>query len=348
MNESRREILLGYLSGALDEDERRQVQQELERNESFRIECAALRKKVRPLSLYAQWTEQAYKPPEGLAKRTCQRIWLEMDGNRQTTDSRLGNNCLSDNVSTLSIPPKRNSPRLDREFHRNFNQNSKQNSRQNSKRRKWRATDIFSAVCLGITILLLVFPTFQFVKNQIVQIVRQKTVKRIADNTVAMSQIHEGYLFYNETENLGDFIVASVGGTDLGSFLASFGETNLSQKTLNYFPPEKEAGKFSVSPQSSVSTLIGRFPIHSSQSPGSLQYAQSFPYPQISHLFDPLATVFSRFPEERPEFTFVEWDGISAPVFAGVGEKKSNGTLIHVSNEQNLIYRDGRVFFRKP
>ena len=319
MNESR-EILLGHLCGALDEDENRKVQRELKRSESLQLEFAALRKEMRPLVEYAQWTQLAYEPPQGLAKRTCRQIWDQEDGRRQMLDGSL--------EADGSL--RHNSPRMEHGSH------------IHSKLGKWKPVDVFSVVCIGIMGLLLLVPAFLFVKNQITQIVRQKTVNRIVNNTAALSQIHEESLLLGRGENL---IVANIGGTDLGTLLASFGETNLSQKTLNFFPPDqRDAGRYSFSPQSSVSTLIGHFPVDSL----SQFYMRSLPLPQISGLFDLQVITSSQFSEKTPGLTFIEWDGISTPIFVEVGRGKSGETLMNVSNEQNLIYRDGRIFFRKP
>jgi len=314
MNESRREILLGYLCGALDEDENRKVQRELERNESLQLELAALRKEMQPLAEYAQWMEHLYEPPQGLAQRTCRQIWQTADGGPLTADSSS----------------RHNLPRVDRKSH------------QNIKQGEWKFSDVIPAICIGIMVLLLLVPAFQMVKNQIVQMVRQKTMKKIVNNTAALSQIHEESLLLGRG---GDLIVVNIGGTDLGTLLASFGEANLSQKTLNVFPPgQEEVGKYALLPESSVSTLVSCFPINSL----SQSYLQSFPLPQISGLFDPQAIVSSSFPEKTPGLTFIEWDGISTPVFVEVGGEKPGETFVNIRNEQNLIYRDGRVFFRKP
>jgi len=315
MSESQREILLGYLSGALDENENRKVQQELERNESLRLEFAALRKEMRPLAQYAQLTDHAYQPPKGLAKRTCRRIWEQADGDLQTADTRHRS------------PERRASIR-------------------NPKRNEWKSANIVPAICVSVMVLLLLFPTFRFVKNQVVQIVTQKHMNRIANNTAALSQMHEEYLFQNVLGNMDYSVAANAGGTDLGTYLASFGETNLSQKTLDFFPPDEQGiKKFAVSPQISVSTLVGRFPVNG-QAQASPQYIQSIPLPQISHLFNPNATVSSQSPEKPTGLAYVEWYGTSPAVFTETGGG-SNGTLMNVSSEQNLIFRDGRVFFRK-
>jgi len=311
MNDSR-EILIGYLCGALDEDESRKVQQKLNRSESLQLELAALRKEMRPLEEYAQWMERACEPPQGLARRTCRQIWDQVDGGQQMADDGLDHS----------------KPRADR---------------KKTRQGEWKFSEVAPTICIGILVLFLVVPAFYWVRNQVVHIVRQKTMKKIANNTAALSQIHEESLLLGKGENL---IVTNMGGSDLGTLLASFGETNLSQKTLNFFPPgEVNVGKYSLIPQTSVSILVGHFPVGSlSQFPP--QY--TLPLPQVSELFDPQAVASTQCSEKIPGLIFIEWEGVSIPIFVEVGEGRTSGALINVSNEQNLIYRDGRVFFRKP
>jgi hypothetical protein len=322
MSELQREILLGYLSGALDEAENRKVQRELERNESWQIEFATLRKEMRPLAKYAKWSELACQPPKGLAKQTCSRIWNQLDNGQQMPG-------LAEVKEATLIPIKRNPPRIYGAFHRN------------SKQGKWKSANVIATVCLGVMAVLLFFPAFQFVKNQVVHNVRQKTIKRIVDNTAALSQIHEGYIFQQNVGDVDYSVIANAGRTDLGTFLTAFREMNLSQKTLDFFSPEQQGSRtFITSPHSSATTLVDRIPLDS-QSLVFSQYIQSLPFPQISHLFDPLMTGSSQFPLQATGLAFVEWDGISSPVFA-----QSRGN-VEVSDEQHLIFRDGRVFFRK-
>ncbi len=62
-----RELLLGYLLGALDDDEQRQIEQQIERDPRWREELAALQARLEPLAeSYAD-----FEPPQGLAQRTC-------------------------------------------------------------------------------------------------------------------------------------------------------------------------------------------------------------------------------------------------------------------------------------
>jgi prepilin-type processing-associated H-X9-DG protein len=62
-----REQLLGYLLHALDDDERREVEQKLATDERWGAELADLRSLLEPLSA----TYEEFEPPADLAERTC-------------------------------------------------------------------------------------------------------------------------------------------------------------------------------------------------------------------------------------------------------------------------------------
>lgn len=67
MNDRTREQLLGYLLDALEENERDQVEQQLEANPDWRTELDTLATTLEPLA--ESYTE--FEPPPGLATRTC-------------------------------------------------------------------------------------------------------------------------------------------------------------------------------------------------------------------------------------------------------------------------------------
>lgn len=65
-----RELLLGYLLGALEESERESVEKQLRRNPKLRWELTQVRKTLRPF-----WGSQPdYVPPSELANRTCRWV----------------------------------------------------------------------------------------------------------------------------------------------------------------------------------------------------------------------------------------------------------------------------------
>jgi len=65
-------LMLGYLLGALDDSERRRIEQRLARDPKWQAELAAARESLEPL----RSAQRTYEPPPGLAVRTCQ--WVAM------------------------------------------------------------------------------------------------------------------------------------------------------------------------------------------------------------------------------------------------------------------------------
>jgi hypothetical protein len=70
VNNQLKEQLLGYLLDALDDDERRQIEQLLEDDPSLIEELQALRLVLEPLSE----NYEDFEPPAGLAQRACSRV----------------------------------------------------------------------------------------------------------------------------------------------------------------------------------------------------------------------------------------------------------------------------------
>lgn len=66
-----KELLLGYLLGALDESERESIESQLGQNPKLRDDLALMRKSLQPL-----WAAQPdFTPPPGLAARTCEFVF---------------------------------------------------------------------------------------------------------------------------------------------------------------------------------------------------------------------------------------------------------------------------------
>ncbi len=70
MNDRIREQLLGYLLDALDDDERIEVEEQLEANPDWRDELESIALTLEPLAE----TYEEFEPPAGLAERTCSLI----------------------------------------------------------------------------------------------------------------------------------------------------------------------------------------------------------------------------------------------------------------------------------
>jgi prepilin-type processing-associated H-X9-DG protein len=72
MASRKREQLLGYLLGALDDAERERLEEQLQRDPRLRQELGQVEESLRPL----RQARQAFAPPRGLAARTCAFVAL--------------------------------------------------------------------------------------------------------------------------------------------------------------------------------------------------------------------------------------------------------------------------------
>lgn len=70
MAENVSEQLLGYLLGALEDDEQQDLREQLSRDEDLRRELALLRELIRPL----ERTRPSVAAPAQLARRTCRFV----------------------------------------------------------------------------------------------------------------------------------------------------------------------------------------------------------------------------------------------------------------------------------
>jgi hypothetical protein len=67
MSNPTHERLLGYLLDACDADERNEIEQHLQQNESLRQDCDILKRAIEPLACDKLHLES----PKGLAQRCC-------------------------------------------------------------------------------------------------------------------------------------------------------------------------------------------------------------------------------------------------------------------------------------
>lgn len=106
MNLIDREMLLGYLMNALEDDEISSVERELLRQPKLRTELATLQKELSPLDLLYEPVE----PPRDLARRTCDRIWTSVEREEKVGRSFPIAPELPTQIVSISIKSKKLSP----------------------------------------------------------------------------------------------------------------------------------------------------------------------------------------------------------------------------------------------
>ena len=113
MKDERREILLGYLLGALEPHESAKVDEELGGNESLQKDLAELYNEISPIHEIIDHHE----PPVDLAERTCRNLWDKIDAAPSVKSTK--NDIFSPHFATPSkkhratavfVPPTFNEP----------------------------------------------------------------------------------------------------------------------------------------------------------------------------------------------------------------------------------------------
>ena len=181
-----REILLGYLMNALDDDEVGSVERELLRNPLLRGELDRLRAELLPLAVASR---EEYLPPLGLAERTCARIWASVD-----QPSR----CFSDrNISTITLNRFRildeilvpelsvqESPVSESTVASSLRSLPKitGDMRPGVSEGGWRLVDLVASVAIGVLIAVIAFPAINFAKQQTEKMVRQSRMREFGQN----------------------------------------------------------------------------------------------------------------------------------------------------------------------
>lgn len=88
MNHQDQELLVGYLLGALDQQEHAQLEIRLAESDRLRDHLADLREELSPL---LDRSDHSVDPPEDLAQRTCRALWETLDGkhHEETVEERF-------------------------------------------------------------------------------------------------------------------------------------------------------------------------------------------------------------------------------------------------------------------
>ncbi len=236
MDEINRELLLGFLIDALDEEERAGVAQELRRRPELRAELALLKKELTPLNgAYRSAAFESDEPTSRLARRTCDKIWAAVDQAQQSDAPALALHIVGEptvdeqeilcpsapspfssdatsaaalravdemvlaSVPTVASVPKRLA-RRDEMKKRNARSAQQQEAPPISPRRHFRR-DILVSITVGMLIAVLAFPTVNFVKNRAIRYVTQSQVQEINQRIDRFALLQSGLSPFAEIQN---------------------------------------------------------------------------------------------------------------------------------------------------
>jgi hypothetical protein len=146
------EKLLGYLLDACDADERQQIEQHLQQDESLRQRCDLLNKAFDPLA-----HDKAHiEPPKGLAVRCCEYVFSRAD------------------VMPAALSPVGGSAALP------------------VKRRRWSWLDVTVATAVAAAVMFLIGPAIFQARQQAIKMTCQGNLKNFGEALASYSDRHGG------------------------------------------------------------------------------------------------------------------------------------------------------------
>ena len=353
MDEINREMLLGYLMNALEDDEMSRVERELLRNPKLRADLAGLQQELSPLS----YVFETVDPPPNLARRTCDKIWDHVDreekfGHSLEAATRIGP------VISLSIPrvnfvdrktdeeaismPNRSqvveelvatSPHLQEEppkrlvrhtekrgrFSRVTGQIKSTEKSRSGKRGRW--IDIMVAVSVGLLIAVLAFPVVNSAKNQVQTHYTQNKLREINQNID----------LYTQTQ--GHAAQAMAAETSPQAGLPSLGWQEIKPDNIPLLVVNNVAGE-TVDPQLDTLHTDADSPI-AADSRGGIILGQS----AQDVMFGPTQSI------SLSDTVDLSGHGI----FSNVGQLMpvSNSPMLQTTYGQNVIFHNGKIFVRR-
>jgi hypothetical protein len=322
-----RELLLGYLMGGLDDDEIADVERGLLRDASLREELARLQKELLPLDTVSR---EEHLPPMGLAERTCARIWAKVD---QPAEDFVGRNVslvrlnrfqmldeilagspnlledvAVDNIdSQVSLPPSPQ-PAPSSPPKRSLPKFSG-DSRPGVSESGWRMVDLIASVAVGILIAVIAFPAINYARQQTERMVRQ----------MRMKEFSQAAGFFALTDTKTDDDISSPSGLNLAA--AAWREANPDNRQLLHV---EGGAPLLAGPPPSLFKQVSARPPQVGERQGQIIFLgqEAGPPPTFGKSYTSLLTDVDR----------------AIPV--------SNGSLVQPAYGQNVLFQDGRIFFR--
>src|SRR5689334_14637936 len=150
--EKQHDKLIGYLLDACDADERQQIEQHLQQDESLRRRCDVLKRAFEPLA----HDKDHIEPPKGLAHRCCDYVFSRIE------------------VMPAAISPVGGSAAL------------------SEKRRRWSWLDVTVATAVAAAVMFLIGPAIFQARQQALKTTCQYNLKNLGDALASFSDRNGG------------------------------------------------------------------------------------------------------------------------------------------------------------
>jgi hypothetical protein len=383
MSELDREMLLGYLMNALEDDEIAYVERELLCQSAMRTELATLQKELSPLT----YVYESVDPPHNLAKRTCAQIWEHVDRNERKKEyfsemplgsvismtipsshlnddliavnrsivnsSAVNQECSQDNclevlekiltasASQPAIPVSiehtdehSNSKRLIRRFPCSREHSAVSTTKPVKKNRRW--LDFSMSIAVGILIAVIAFPVINYVKNQ-------------TQNYFTQSKIHE----INKSI---DHYTQLQGKPESPTPIDHSSPINLTQSGWQELKPAQfpEMLTETANHSSFNSTPVKSVPIDLSllqSTPSLLKSVSQNSKPFVTADTSNRDIILGQIGYQYSVTEFFPLDPhkfIDQTLISEVNQivPNSDGTTIQTAYGQNVLFQNGRIFFR--
>lgn len=161
-----REQLLGYLVGALEDSERREIDERLEQDLVLREELAEVEELVQPL----RSARRRYAPPSGLAARTCRLIDLfsSPTPKERTAAAKRPSRPRARRMTSDTVPP--------------------------TAAASWNWADVFVASCVAVAVVFLAFPFVHQSRLNSRLVACQDNLRNWGVNLASFHELHPSYL----------------------------------------------------------------------------------------------------------------------------------------------------------
>ncbi|MCC7086987.1 MAG: hypothetical protein IT427_18460 [Pirellulales bacterium] len=146
------ERLLGYLLDACEADERQQIEQHLQQDESLRRQCELLNKAIAPLACDKAHLE----PPQGLAQRCCEHVFARLE------------------LMPAALSPLGGAAVI------------------GGRGRRWSWLDVSVAAAVAAAVLFLIGPAIFQARQQALRLTCQDNLRDIGTALSSYSNLHEG------------------------------------------------------------------------------------------------------------------------------------------------------------
>ncbi len=333
MGDPPREVLLGYLIGALEEHEQSRLKIELDRSESLRDELTVVRNELQPLENYLKYSERSFVPPPGLAQRTCRSIWDRIDSPGRGPEVRKE---LPGSRSPIVVQeadpfpkpdrqqqPVADSPRAETRKTLKSLPRISGDSRWAGAPSSWHLSDVFASLSVVVILAMVLFPAIQFVREQAKINYCQNVMRKIGENSAFSAQLRD----YDHSTGLDDALTYT--GGDIGSLLSSFSKAEFAPETLRFsYPNGPEAGE-----------LYYLLSDHADTAAAAKELSEAGIAPFVLKPETLTTTDSGR--------TYAQWGNAHIPVLSDSGTAHPIYTPVGLSTGQNILYRDGHVFFRR-